>query len=303
MTNAYSIIVGSFHTEWLADETIQKLLPIIQNTKTNIIFLLQDNGIVNQKWPLPFQERSEMLREVFEPNTITIGPLPDCELDEDWTAAIEQRLDLLLPENNRCTLYFSEASAACYHPKKYKVVESLKKFNSNLCPPYVRTFGDITDISIAYRKGIRESYLRSYGCVYPTVDIALTKIDNMRRMILVGKKKNESFYRLPGGFVDKKDETRQLAARRELYEETNLTVEGNLISLGDFKIDDWRYKNTTDSILTTLFLGEYSFGILKAGDDLVKEVAWIPLDTADAVIGKAHKPLISKVKEYYDIKN
>jgi bifunctional NMN adenylyltransferase/nudix hydrolase len=299
----YAIIIGGFHVAKIFDKLERDIYAIINEVNTQTIFLLQDNGeMVTQNWPLSFQTRVDLLRETFPNHSINICPLPHCELSVDWTTLIEDRLDILLPTNATYTIYLSEMAAKDYCPKKYKNITVIKDFKTNHTPNIRLDFKNI-HIATSYRLGLLESHVCSLGRVYPTVDIALTKIANMQRMILVGKKKNESFYRLPGGFVDKNDETRQLAARRELYEETNLTVEGNLISLGDFKIDDWRYQNTTDSILTTLFLGEYSYGIPKAGDDLVKEVAWIPLDTADVVIGKAHKPLISKVKEYYDIKN
>jgi bifunctional NMN adenylyltransferase/nudix hydrolase len=52
---------------------------------------------------------------------------------------------------------------------------------------------------------------------------------------------------------------------------------------GSFRVADWRYKNETDKIITTLFSTDYISGLPQGSDDIA-EVKWFTLDTVLGMI-------------------
>ncbi|HEX5150269.1 MAG TPA: hypothetical protein VFW07_02410 [Parafilimonas sp.] len=53
--------------------------------------------------------------------------------------------------------------------------------------------------------------------------------------------------------------------------------------IGSAKIDDWRYRNEADKIITLFFKTTLLFGRQKAGDDLA-EIKWITLGELELMI-------------------
>jgi bifunctional NMN adenylyltransferase/nudix hydrolase len=87
--------------------------------------------------------------------------------------------------------------------------------------------------------------------IYPTVDCAIFT-DNTYSMMYVAKKTGQTKYRFVGGFVDPQDESYQSAALREAKEETNLECKIDSF-ITSCKVDDDRYREKDDKIITTLF--------------------------------------------------
>mgnify|MGYP001826255643 CR=1 FL=1 len=119
----------------------------------------------------------------------------------------------------------------------------------------------------------------NYTYKYPrpalTVDIAVFKKTIARYKILLIKRKSDPFmgmWALPGGFVDL-DETIEVAAKRELFEETNLSN----ILLEQFHVFsevDRDPRGRTVSVVFVGFLEEPKE--IKAGDDAV-EACWFEI--------------------------
>jgi bifunctional NMN adenylyltransferase/nudix hydrolase len=131
----------------------------------------------------------------------------------------------------------------------------------------------VTD-SIEFRAGVIYAYANTYPKVYPTVDVAVFR--NNKEQILLGKKENDQKWRLPGGFTDPTDEGFESAAQRELREECGPVAVTKMEYEGSFRVDDWRYRNEIDKIITTLFSTDFISGEPKASDDIA-EVQWFPL--------------------------
>ena len=111
--------------------------------------------------------------------------------------------------------------------------------------------------------------------MYSTVDVAV--IDWKRNKLLVGHKKGEIGWRFPGGFVDVSDLSLKYAAARELSEETGLSLEEHTFEyVGNTIIDDPRYDKELDKIVTHLYQVPYTFGDVRASDDL-DYVEWVDL--------------------------
>jgi bifunctional NMN adenylyltransferase/nudix hydrolase len=128
--------------------------------------------------------------------------------------------------------------------------------------------------------------------VMATVDVAIFNEDYTK--ILLGKKANEDQYRLIGGFADPGSDSYEADARREVREETGLSITDPEY-IGSYRIDDWRYRGEPDrKIKTLLFVAKVFSGSARAADDIA-EVRWFEIDdlhpAADWVIPN-HRPLI-----------
>jgi bifunctional NMN adenylyltransferase/nudix hydrolase len=133
-----------------------------------------------------------------------------------------------------------------------------------------------------------------YPKTYPTVDIAVLKNGNAE--LLLGRKNNSVKWRFPGGFADPSDNSFEESARREMTEECGNIETGDMKYIGSAKINDWRYRNEADKIVTMLFKTELSFGNPKAADDL-EELHWfavneLPIMLANGDITNEHEPLV-----------
>ena len=91
------------------------------------------------------------------------------------------------------------------------------------------------------------------------------------------------------------DNSLEVAARRELAEETHIEVSA-LEYVASYLVDDWRYRNEIDKVMTTVFLARYMFGAIQPDDD-VEELKWFRLNRKFDFGGlvSSHKPLLSGV--------
>ncbi|WP_413513822.1 NUDIX hydrolase [Myroides odoratus] len=135
-----------------------------------------------------------------------------------------------------------------------------------------------------------------YPNAIPTVDIAILRLNpDHTYSLLLGKKEYEPKWRFVGGFVDADDSSYETAAVRELFEETNLVATpGEIKYLGSTKIDDPRYRNHKDKIITHLYLLELTTTTktIQAKDD-IKELQWFDLSTfSKEEIMEVHHPIV-----------
>ena len=120
----------------------------------------------------------------------------------------------------------------------------------------------------------------NYTYKYPrpalTVDMAVFKKTTDRHEILLIKRKNDPFvgmWALPGGFVDM-DETVEMAATRELFEETNLSN----IQLEQFHVFSEVDRDPRGRTVSVVFIGLLEEPKdVKAGDDS-EEVCWFEIN-------------------------
>lgn len=110
--------------------------------------------------------------------------------------------------------------------------------------------------------------------IFVTVDVLV--INNLTNEILLIKRLNEPFkdcWALPGGFVDENEDLEQ-AARRELFEETNIET-GKMIQIGAFGKPNRDPRGHMISVAYQTNLIDNQ--ILKAKDD-AKEVKWFSVN-------------------------
>lgn len=112
--------------------------------------------------------------------------------------------------------------------------------------------------------------------IFITVDVVLCrKMDGIFQILLIQRKNDpyKDYWALPGGFVDK-DEDIEVAAKRELHEETDIQLY-QVKQIGAYGKPDRDPRHHT---LTVAYYGEIdSLAIAKAKDD-AKNVKWFSLD-------------------------
>jgi NADH pyrophosphatase NudC (nudix superfamily) len=137
---------------------------------------------------------------------------------------------------------------------------------------------------IIYREATRG------GVAYPALDVAI--IDRYRKRVLLGEKKHDNGKRrFVGGFFDPElDTSLEGAAKREVWEEVSMIEVSDTTYLGSTIINDWRYRGTKDTILSSFFAMTYIFGNAVAKDD-IDAVHWTPYEEVCAHLVEEHMPL------------
>ena len=132
-----------------------------------------------------------------------------------------------------------------------------------------------------------------YPTVYSTVDIAIFNDDGD---LLLGRKPHEEKFRFVGGFVDIKDDSFEIAAKREALEETHLLVD-DLKYVRSMRVDDWRYEKITDrGIMTHFYKAKRTHGHAKAGDDIAEVVWKNPYDLNESNMVSEHFELLKSIR-------
>jgi bifunctional NMN adenylyltransferase/nudix hydrolase len=118
------------------------------------------------------------------------------------------------------------------------------------------------------------------------------------------RKPNRTHFQLPGGFFDPtKDKSLENTALRELFEETNVCADV-IQYVGSYVIDDFRYKNEIDRIITTLFEVVWIEGEPEPKDDII-EVKWVDIsyviNNLDTFVFPAHHKLLIDIVQFCQI--
>ena len=146
-----------------------------------------------------------------------------------------------------------------------------------------------------------------YPTVFSTADIIVH--DDQGRFVVGRKAEDGAKWRLPGGFTDPQQDTCYLdTAVREATEELVFNFEayqGEFVYLGDYEIQDKRYRDTPHTVFTNLYAVKMdSLDLFAAGDDL-DEISILELSSvmgewavAEHVI-KEHHELVNVYLDYF----
>lgn len=292
------VVIGRFQIDNLHTSHIELLKYAEQRHPRLIVFLGVRNSPPTATNPLPFDVRAHMVQG-YVPNAIIL-PLDDCTSNEEWS----QQIDNLI----RATFGYGKASIyigpnsnvkECYvgrHSVVYYTVTQAKDSATSV-RKYIAEHPEYQ--SGDFRRGIIYAMQHLPHRTYHTVDICMYKEVDKRTDILLAKKPFQSQLRFVGGFVEP-NESFEMAARRELREETGMLAEGKMEYLGDFIIDDWRVKGQKGvNHRTVLFAAQYTHGLPKANDD-ISEIGWYPVNGLgeDSIVPE-HKALFKAVQNRF----
>jgi len=278
------VIVGRFQCPQLHACHIDLIRYVIGRHSQTVIFL----GLspIKATWnnPLDFESRKGMILKEFP--EVTVLYIKDQKSDNVWSDNLDEQIGDIIGPHHTAVLYGGRDSFIEHYVGNNDCLElesdrvlSATEIRGKISKKVMHTAD--------FRAGVTWATQNRYQNVLPTVDMAILNEDATE--ILLGRKKNEEEYRYIGGFTDPRlDKCYEDAAKREIYEETNLKVSPPEY-LGSAFIDDWRYRYEKEKIITLLFKCKRLHGIVEAKDDIV-ECRWFPL-WVEGVVGHALIPL------------
>lgn len=291
------VIIARFQTPYL-HEGHTHLIESIQSKHNKLVVVLGVAPIVGtRKNPYDYHTREKLLKKAY-PNVIVL-PLSDHPNDITWSQNLDNLLASAFP-SEKFVLYGSRDSFIPYYSGKIETQELAEHGDYN-ATELRAMYADLVFDSQDFRAGIIYAYNHQYTKVYPTVDVAVFREN--RTEILLGAKSINNKWRLLGGFSDPEDENFEAAAKRELIEEAGPIEVSPLSYEMSCKIDDWRYRNEADKIITTVFSCDHIFGTPKGQDDIA-EVNWFKVNELKAMIDNGvitpeHLPLITFLYNKY----
>lgn len=289
------VIVGRFQTSDL-HEIHKKLIEEVRSRHERVLVFLGVSPVLgSRRNPLDFESRKRMIQTEFP--ALTILPIKDMKSDDRWSDELDARIKEIYP-TEKVVLYGGRDSFIGNYTGKFEICEfeqigllSATKLRERVAKE-VRASSD-------WRAGVIYGVFNQYKKTVMCVDIALLREE--RKKVVLGKRMSEDKHRFFGGHVDPKDENLEHCAKRELLEEAGKNLEVSCLTYaGSFPIDDWRYRNNRDKIMTALFVGEYLFGNLEAGDDIdeLKEFNvedFLDQDFLEKNLAEEHFPLMKNL--------
>jgi len=263
------VIVARFQLHKLHAGQKDMINFVINHHKKIILFLGVGRAEGSKLNPLDFATRQAMIQAEYP--KLVILPLQDQKHDTVWSNILDQQISMPFGEK-KALLYGSRDSFLPHYTGKHATTELTTSIDMSATQVRLEVSKEILE-SEDFRAGIIHGSFAQRAKMYPTVDICAY---NDKGQILMAKKPNEFKWRFVGGFVDANDENLEQAARREFSEETDGSHITNLRYIMSTRVNDWRYKNEDSKIMTTLFLGRFSFGTAKPSDDIA-DLKWFDI--------------------------
>jgi bifunctional NMN adenylyltransferase/nudix hydrolase len=284
-------LVGRFQVHELHQAHIDLIQHVCDEHDKVIVFLGLSPLSNSANNPLDFQSRKQMLLDRW-PN-LNVLYVKDMPSDKVWSKRLDDQISDLVAPSQSVVLYGGRESFAAHYEGKHEVIELADSAGVEYSGSAVRRMiaRGSTFATPDWRAGAIWASANRYPTCFPTVDVAILKGDEC----LFGRKPNEAKYRFIGGFADPRSESYEADAKREVAEETGLSVE-DVKYIGSTLIDDWRYRNEPDKIKTLMFKATYQFGAAKPNDD-IEETRWLPLTVNALQIVPEHRPLLAMLKE------
>ena len=107
---------------------------------------------------------------------------------------------------------------------------------------------------------------------FVTVDAVILKKKNSEYFILLIQRKNDPFkhkWALPGGFVNENEDL-EIAAKRELFEETHVKID----KLDQLKAFGKPYRDPRSHVVSIAFMGFTEQNTIAKGSDDAKKAKW-----------------------------
>ena len=274
------VVVGRFQVPKLTSghETLLRHVASVSDSIVVVIGRTVVRGDPHD--PLPFECVNNNIRNFLLKlnKPFVISALYDHPSDATWSKNLDEIIKTIKLEDDVAVLHGSRDSFFKCYSGQFQTVDFEAADSSSGTKDrsmWQSKTGEAFDIlasglrltpAEAFNAGIIHGSSLLYPISYQCVDI-IAHDDNCN--IILIKKPGHDCYQLPGGFVDVNDETLEDAARRELQEETGIianTVHYHISA----RIDDFRYRNRRDKIMTSLFIAPVTtidFKYAKGSDD------------------------------------
>ncbi len=314
------VIIGRFQ---VADLTRghDELLNRVARKHDKVVVLLGTSAKLSTKEnPLGYESREQLLRvhwaETIGKNTnkkLIIAPLPNRATDNLWSKQIDVLLENLLGPMVPRTLYGGRDSCLSHYQGRQTCGDLRSDEEIELEKPFEED-GSATEqrkelfesppMTEEGRAGAIWAMGNQWPRLDPCVDMAVTYEAYGTTYLLMGvKHSGVGKYCFPGGHVDRTDESAEVAAYREIKEETGLVNLDPWTYVCQVPVNDWRNTPTCQT-WTTLFhvkidADQYSAAV---ADDDLDEVHWVDIrEVRNEEISPTHLPLFNALMRHLTI--
>lgn len=288
------VIVARFQVPDLHEAHLDLIQSVIDRHSKIIIFLGLSPCKTTINNPLDFESRKQMILQSFP--DVNVLYIKDEREDSVWCKKLDNQIEDIIGPNQTVILYGSRKSFIDKYKGKFKTIE-LESTRIVSGTEIRKIISNKVKSSKDFRHGVIWAVYNTYPYSLATVDIAI--VDPNNHSVLLAKKPGENKYRFVGGFSTPQSNSYEDDAKREVLEETGLTVE-DLQYIKSFKIKDWRYEDEQTKIKTLFFMGIYTFGCPCASDD-ISEVKWFKISNLDVErdIMEEHQEMMTFFKNMY----
>lgn len=293
-------IVGRFQVHELHDAHRELIQHVIDQHDKVVVLLGLSPLRSSTSNPLDYEARKQLILEEF-PNVI-VAYIEDVPSDSVWSKKLDKQLRTILTPSQTARLYGGRDGFIKHYKGTFPAqeLESEAVMSGTAVRRKIKSGG--TKATSDFRAGVIWATGNRFPTAYSTVDVAILQdVDlpgrELEHDILLGRKEHEQKFRLIGGFVDPTDGTKEAACRREVQEEAGISITDPQY-VTSMRVDDWRYRDEPDAIMTTLFKARRLSGRPEPGDD-IDEVRWFDLALlGDSDVVTEHLPLIRALKRH-----
>ncbi|MBP9668935.1 MAG: NUDIX domain-containing protein [Candidatus Pacebacteria bacterium] len=280
-----SVVIGRFQVPRLHEGHLHLLEMAARNGHALLVVLGSRRALPTQRNPLSFAMRKAMVLAEY-PHATVLEHF-DHPSDSVWSTALDALIQSAFPGHSP-TLFGSRDSFIPHYRGafKTKLVKEVPHKNGTALREHI---AHTEQTSEDFRRGVIHTHTTRLPIPYPAIDVAV--LAPVRRQILLGEKKADAGKRrFIGGFFDpSQDESMEHAAKRETREEAPSIEVCGFDYIGSRVIDDWRYRDASDKIVSSLFATTYVFGATNAGDDL-DALHWVNYADLLDVLTPEHLP-------------
>ncbi len=266
------VIIARFQTDELTEGHVELIDYVSNKHKKVIIFLGVAKTIPSRNNPLEFATRKLMIEELY--TNVNILPIPDQGDDKKWSHEVDSRIGEVY-NTSSVVLYGSRDSFIPHYKGKFETRE-LKPTKLISATATRRDISKEIRASKDFRRGIIYAMNTKFPCGFPVIDVGI--INESVTKVLFGKRAHEPKYRFIGGFFDPStDKNLYDTVKREFKEEGGGELK-DITYITNKVMNDWRYRNEVDKILTTLFKATVTTDV-HPGDDIA-ELKWFNIEDA-----------------------
>lgn len=284
------VIVGRFQVHELHQGHRDLIEHVAARHSKLIIVLGLSKCRVTYNNPLDFESRAHMIREAY-PDALVMY-LDDSASDLVWSKKLDAIIAKNVSPHASVVLYGSRDAFIKHYHGKNDVIE-LEQVSYVSGTEIRKELSMKSKNTADFRAGVIYAAMNQFPKAVPTVDVAIW--DSTRKEeLLMARKPEEAKWRFVGGFCDGRG-TFEDDARREVIEETQIEP-GDFEYIGSHVVDDWRYRNEVDRIVTTFFQTWKLWGAPTPDDD-IEELKWFRFDKLrDSDMVDEHKPLLKMLR-------
>jgi bifunctional NMN adenylyltransferase/nudix hydrolase len=304
----YGVIIGRFQVPDLHDGHDQLVSTVAERCDHLIVVFGRSPLPLTERDPLTVEQREWLMEPIIEPllRTSLDGyswtSVQDHPNDAHWSQEVDRAVLELVNDTAdgrpyEVTLYGSRDSFIPYYSGKFPTVELPEhpdRPSGEAVRTEIRSRGMVgTDSPQSFAEGVIWASAQPFPTVYSTVDAVI--VHPHQPATLLGRKPGMNKWCFIGGFTDPSSTNDEEDLVREVAEETGIR---SFVSrpdyVGDYTVDDERYKRTPHTVRTRLYLVFPSpLAIPVAGDD-IEEVRWFEAKDVRRALAPNHVPLWDK---------